>query len=326
MKGRRPLASKKLTFDFGQPPNFDGLAEQKLIAHSVNVESLADGSGVRTRSGMRHAYPFRVYSDQTSETTQIMSGLRTPNVGNVSGNEVGLDLIYSVDADGKYIIKDMKQTTFIQMEDQYVTFTHVTDQILEDPQILIYSDDNVNYYLVLNRLSGSKNVVVDYRIGLIKTEGETVSYNRSLFCYNKYPNYQNTNNDNIIKGTLILNTMMGEFIKSIDTYSIVGSATLDIKDSFVKIPIALAQYEGSDDGMYFGTEYLPIELTFTCYGSNGFPTIDFVKTTDLKYYIVLLSNTTNSPVVGTFPNGQSGMVSFKYKYPRDFFGTVGGGA
>lgn len=317
------MASNKLTFDFGQPPNFDGLAEQKLIAHSVNVESLADGSGVRTRSGMRHAYQFRQYTDQTSDSTQIISGLRTPNAENINSNELGIDIIYAVDDNGKYIIKDMKQTTFVQTEDQYVTFTHVKDPYISYPQIFGYTEDNKNYYLMFNRLSGDKPVIVYYCIGLITYEGETVSYNKSVFCYDKMPSYENTNDSHVIKGTLILNTTSGELIESINTYSIVGSAVLNPQDAFVKIPLTLAQYKANGDGEYLAE--LPIVLSFSYNDSNGVSQSGYVKTSDLKIYVVPLSMKTVTPIISTYPSGQSGKISFK-RYPNKFEEYMEGGA
>ena len=319
------MASNKLTFDFGQPPNFDGLAEQKLIAHSVNVESLPDGSGVRTRSGMRHYYPFRVYSEPNSQITQIMSGLRTPDVENVNGNEVGIDLIYSVDENGKYIIKDMRQTRYIQTEDQYLTFTHVDDMFDAPPMVMIYSDGLYNnYYIMINRLSGSKKVVVNYIIGLISSEGQVVSSSLPVFAYTDYPVLPGSSNAKIIKGTLNLTDVVGEPIRSVDTHSIVGSATLNPNETSVKIPIDWPELEITNiEPTPYDHYGLAIQVSFDVYENNTLNKTITVKTTDLKIYTVSETNTVESPKFIEDLNGQSQFISLQYVYPNSFVGIIG---
>lgn len=317
------MATNKLKFDFGIAPNVDGLSEQKLIAHSVNVESLADGSGVRTRSGMRHAYPFRVYTDTTSNTTQIISGLRTPNAENVNGMEVGIDIVYSIDENGKYIIKDMKQTKTITPDEQVVTFTHAKSTTRETPAILVYSDDGLNYYLVFNRLSGTKKVVVNYIIGLIQEEGETVSYKRSVVNYTYSPSYTNVNNDRFIVGTLNLTDQDETLIRSVNSYSIVGRVELKEANSFVKIPIAWPQFE-EGDVTYLETAFLPITLSFSVYDNDVVDYMNFIKTTDLKVYAVSDINTVDNPFILTDQSGQSNMVYFDCVYPQNFVGNTEG--
>lgn len=304
-KGKFTLASNKLTFDFGPAPNPDGIAEQKLIAHSVNVESLADGSGVRTRSGMKHYYNLKKYIDVEPVKTQILSGVKIPNVDYVSKRSNAMDIIYFMQADGKCIIKDIKPTQKIKEETLSLSFTHLKNDIDTTLRIATYMKSGYKYNIFLNYLSGSGDVKVTYTIGLPAYEDHIVETNNSLLSYDKHSveSYNNINGDSFIKGELRFVNTSGSGIEKnpVNTYSITGSVTIGPQKSGILIPIPLPILEKFD--IVGSPEYdpfiMPIRLEFTQKDKYAIDTTNLVVFDGTRFF--------NS----NHPSGQANTITYR---------------